>query len=120
MPSERPVRGHLPLPPGHRVPQRVISSTNDITAQLQTIVTQNSFLIPLAAVALVPVQIAGHVLYVATNVPAQIVAQLTGLRGASIFPLLPPPPFTSPEQATPPDTAIRLDCGDGSPLRRHV
>ena len=95
--------------------------TNDITAQLQTIVTQNIFLIrPLAAVALVPVQIAGHVLYVATNVPAQIVAQLTGVRGASIFPLLPPPPFTSPEQATPPDTAIRLDCGDGSPLRRHV
>lgn len=103
------------------LPYYVYTGTNDITAQLQTIVTQNIFLIrPLAAVALVPVQIAGHVLYVATNVSAQIVAQLTGVRGASIFPLLPPPPFTSPEQATPPDTAIRLDCGDGSPLRRHV
>jgi hypothetical protein len=31
-------------------------------------------------------------LYVATNIPAQIVAYLTGVTGASIFPLLPPPP----------------------------
>jgi len=35
---------------------------------------------------------------VATNVPAQILARLTGVTGASIFPLLPPPPFTPPPE----------------------
>lgn len=63
------------------------------------------------------VPVVGDVLYVATNIPAQIVARLTGVTGASIFPLLPPPPFTPPpEQTTAPDTAIRADCGDGSAL----
>jgi hypothetical protein len=61
------------------------------------------------------VPVVGDVLYVATNIPAQIVARLTGVTGASIFPLLPPPPFTPPaEQTTAPDTVIRADCGDGS------
>jgi Type I phosphodiesterase / nucleotide pyrophosphatase len=63
------------------------------------------------------VPVVGDVLYVATNIPAQIVARLTGVTGASIFPLLPPPPFTpTPEQAQAPDTAIRVDCGDGTVL----
>jgi hypothetical protein len=58
------------------------------------------------------VPILGDVLYVATNIPAQIVAYLTGVRGASIFPLLPPEPpsFPSPE-----DTTISLDCAGGDP-----
>ena len=54
----------------------------------------------------------GDILYVATNIPAQIVAFLTGVQGASLFPILPPPPITfTPEEATS-VTALRADCGD--------
>ena len=44
----------------------------------------------------------GDILYVATNVPAQLVAFFTGVYGAEFFPLLPPPPAITfiPEQAT--------------------
>ena len=56
----------------------------------------------------------GDILYVATNVPAQFVAFLTGVHGARLFPLLPPPPITfTPEEATAVDAALRVDCGDG-------
>ena len=60
-----------------------------------------------------PIKIVGDVLYVATNVPAQIVAFLTGVTGARIFPILPPPPPSwpnSPEEAGPAVTTI-LVCG---------
>jgi hypothetical protein len=55
----------------------------------------------------------GSVLYVATNIPAQIVAALTGVTGASIFPLFPPGPPTWPgqEETLAPDTL--LACGGG-------
>ena len=58
----------------------------------------------------------GDILYVATNVPAQVVAFLTGVHGARLFPLLPPPPAITfiPEEATSVDAAFRVDCGDGS------
>jgi hypothetical protein len=49
-----------------------------------------------------PVQLVYDGLYVATNVPAQIVALLTGVSGARLFPLLPPAPpgpFPEPEQS---------------------
>jgi hypothetical protein len=49
------------------------------------------------------------VLYIATNIPAQIVAFLTGVHGASIFPLLPPPPPSFPSTE---DAATLVDCGD--------
>jgi hypothetical protein len=61
-------------------------------------------------------------LYIATNVPAQIVALLTGVTGAGIVPLLPPPPpDVSPTEeadsvllvcAVPGSTAS--SCGDAS------
>ena len=38
-----------------------------------------------------PFAFLGDILYVPTNFVAQIVAMLTGVRGASIFPILPPP-----------------------------
>ena len=46
--------------------------------------------------------------------PREIVARLTGVSGARIFPLLPPGPPTWPgkEEATTLDTAT-LDCGSG-------
>ena len=34
----------------------------------------------------------GDILYVATNIPAQLVAFATGVYGARLFPILPPPP----------------------------
>jgi hypothetical protein len=57
----------------------------------------------------VPVQLVMDVLYVVTNIPAQIVAQLTGVRGASIFPVLPPPrPDFAPVD---PPTLLLVRCG---------
>jgi hypothetical protein len=60
----------------------------------------------------IPIPLLGNVLYVVTNVPAQIVARLTGVTGASIFPLLPPGPPSWPgqEEAITSDTVI-LACG---------
>jgi hypothetical protein len=57
----------------------------------------------------VPVQFVMDVLYVVTNIPAQIVAQLTGVGGASIFPVLPPPrPHFQPAE---PPTLLLVRCG---------
>jgi len=56
-----------------------------------------------------PIKIVGDALYVATNIPAQIVAFLTGVTGARIFPILPPPPPSwpnSPEEVNAPVTKI--------------
>lgn len=57
----------------------------------------------------VPVKILFDGLYVATNVPAQIIALLTGVSGASIFPLLPPPPPDFPSEGAQ-ETVVAL-CG---------
>ena len=55
----------------------------------------------------------GDILYVATNVPAQLVAFGTGVWGARLFPILPPPPAITfiPDQATSVEAAFRTDCG---------
>ncbi len=56
----------------------------------------------------------GDIAYVATNVPAQLVAFATGVYGARLFQILPPPPITfTPEEVTSLDAALRADCGDG-------
>jgi hypothetical protein len=60
---------------------------------------------------LLPFNLVFDGLYVATNVPAQIVAFLTGVTGARIFPLLPPEqPDFAPTPAPTAD-AGRLACG---------
>ena len=58
----------------------------------------------------------GDILYVATNVPAQVVAFVTGVYGVRLFPILPPPPAITfiPEEATSIDAFLRMDCGDDS------
>ena len=85
------------------VPYIVYGLTESLTAGLQQIVDQEIFLIsPLAALAIVPVRLIGNLTYVVTNVVAQIVARLTGVTGASIFPLWPPAP---PSVESPMDTA---------------
>ncbi len=87
------------------VPYYVYGFGNDVVAGVP------SFLV-------VPVKIVFDGLYVVTNVPAQVVAMLTGVTGASIFPLLPPPPpmFPPAEEATLVDAAA-VSCGGapGSP-----
>ncbi len=56
----------------------------------------------------------GDIAYVLTNVPAQLVAFATGVYGARLFEILPPPPITfTPEEVTSLDAALRADCGDG-------
>jgi hypothetical protein len=86
------------------VPYGVNLVTNMITAELQSIAAKNIFVIsPLAQLMTVPVKLVGNVLYAATNVVAQIIARLTGVTGASIFPLfapaLPPLVGTADQQA---------------------
>lgn len=93
------------------VPYIVYGLTESLTAGLQQIVDQDIFLIsPLAALAIVPVRLIGDLTYVVTNVVAQIVARLTGVTGASIFPLWPPAP---PSVESPLDTA-QLCEGDNA------
>lgn len=96
------------------IPYVVYGLTNSLTSALQAIADQDIFLISLLAkLAIVPVQFIGDIAYMATNTGAQIVARLTGVTGASIFPLLPPPPPSFPST---PEEATMLDalsvCGD--------
>jgi hypothetical protein len=55
-----------------------------------------------------------EILYVVTNVPAQLVALATGVSGAQLFPLLPPPPASSfiPPAANDIDPTLFAACGD--------
>ncbi len=96
------------------VPYFVFGITNELASALQGIAEQDIFLISfLARLAILPVQFIGDLAYVATNFAAQIVAGLTGVTGASIFPLWPPaaPSFpTTPEEAT--TLEALLACGD--------
>ena len=97
------------------IPYFIYEFTYDIIGQLQAVASQDIFLVSaLAGLAVVPVQLVGNLLYVVTNIPAQIVARLTGVTGASIFPLVPPPPSTwPPEQTFVPDLAT-LACGSAT------
>jgi hypothetical protein len=81
------------------VPYYVYTFGNDAGAGLP------SFLV-------LPVQLLFDGLYVATNVPAQLVAFATGVSGARIFPLFPPAPpdFPPAEQATAPDSVVLVLC----------
>jgi hypothetical protein len=57
----------------------------------------------------------GDILYVATNTPAQVVALVTGVWGARLFQILPPPPIViTPEGPNSIEAAFRTDCGTPS------
>lgn len=97
------------------IPYYVDNITNGIVAALQGLAAQQIFLIsPLAALAVIPVDIIGDLAYIGTNIVAQIVARLTGVTGASIFPLERPPAPTFPgePEASTPDL-LALTCSDG-------
>ncbi|KRE33070.1 phosphodiesterase [Mycobacterium sp. Soil538] len=97
------------------VPYFVFGATTQLTAGLQDLADQGIPLISLVAkITIIPVQFIGDLAYVATNLAAQIVAKLTGVEGASIFPLWPPaPPSVQPQ---PEEGTTLLDlfavCGD--------
>jgi hypothetical protein len=61
-----------------------------------------------------PFAFLGDILYVPTNFVAQIVALLTGVRGASIFPILPPPaPNWPPDAEQQQATVLVFACRSG-------
>lgn len=98
------------------IPYYVDNIVNGITSALQSLADQEIFLIsPLAALAILPVKLIGDLVYIAVNIPAQIIARLTGVTGASIFPLVRPAPPSfpeSPEESSTPDL-IAVACTDG-------
>ncbi|MDG4666989.1 alkaline phosphatase family protein [Mycobacterium sp. 236(2023)] len=98
------------------IPYYVDNIVNGITSGLQSLADQDIFLIsPLASLAIIPVKIVGDIAYIATNIVAQIVARLTGVEGASIFPLERPatPTFPwPPEESSTPDL-VAVACTDG-------
>ncbi|MGV0875163.1 alkaline phosphatase family protein [Mycolicibacterium sp. XJ879] len=97
------------------IPYFVYTFTYDTIDQLRSIADQDIFLVSaLAGLAIVPVQLVGNLLYVATNIPAQIVARLTGVNNNSIFPLIPAPPSTWPPSPLIPPNLALLTCGDGA------
>nr|MCH9730961.1 alkaline phosphatase family protein [Actinomycetes bacterium] len=71
-------------------PYLVYNFTNDIVAAVEEILPS-----PFAELITVPVQIIGDLIYMVTNIPARIVAKITGV-DTSIFPLLPPAPPSPP------------------------
>ncbi|MGV0717183.1 alkaline phosphatase family protein [Mycolicibacterium sp. XJ662] len=97
------------------IPYFVYTFTYDTIDELRSIANQDIFLVSaLAGLAIVPVQIVGNLLYVATNIPAQIVARLTGVKNNSIFPLIPAPPSTWPPSPLIPPNLALLTCGEGA------
>jgi Type I phosphodiesterase / nucleotide pyrophosphatase len=83
------------------IPYFLVDIVGGIVDDLRGAAAEDTLLSPLAYLAIGPVQFAGDALYVATNVLGQVVARLTGVTGASIFPLLPPdlPELQTPEPA---------------------
>ncbi|MGV0791154.1 alkaline phosphatase family protein [Mycolicibacterium sp. XJ1819] len=110
--DELPVDLHLALEEAIAMNQPPDLITN-VALSLRTIfATIPYFMYDFTGDAL-PIPFLGDFLYVATNVPAQIVARLTGVTGASIFPLLPPPPPSWPGQDQAPQMITVLTCGSG-------
>ena len=80
------------------IPYFLFNFTVDAVDGLKSVAAQNIPVVSfVAALAVAPVQLIGDLGYVATNFIAQIVARITGVTGASIFPLWPPaaPDFPS-------------------------
>ena len=86
------------------VPYLVDQFTTELVGGLQSVAAKNIFLVsPVAQVMTVPVKLVGDLIYAATNVVAQVIAGLTGVTGASIFPLFVPalPPLVGTEDPAP-------------------
>ncbi|MGU3500841.1 alkaline phosphatase family protein [Mycobacterium sp. C31M] len=108
------------------VPYFLGQFVDTVVGGLKSVAGQNIFLVSfLAGAAVGPVEFLGDLGYVATNFVAQIVARITGVTGASIYPFWPPaaPDFTpyDPDQlplltavCADPSTSGIAQCGEGS------
>jgi Type I phosphodiesterase / nucleotide pyrophosphatase len=95
------------------IPYFLVDIVDGLAGGLKSVAGQNIFLVSfLAGAAVLPVRLIGDLGYVATNFVAQIVARITGVYGASIYPFWPPaaPDFPSYTPPAPPNM-LQL-CGD--------
>jgi hypothetical protein len=93
------------------VPYGVNLVANTITDELQSIAAQHIFLVStLAQLLSWPVQLIGDLAYAASNIVAEAVAFLTGVTGATIFPLFVPslPPLVGSADTPAPASACSL------------
>ncbi len=98
------------------IPYFLVDIVDGIVGGIKTVAAQNIPVVSLlAGLAVVPVQFVGDLGYVATNFVAQIVARITGVTGASIYPFWPPaaPDFPSYTPPAPPSMLVGLQvCAD--------
>ncbi len=97
------------------IPYFLVDIVDGIVGGIKSVAAQNIPVVSLlAGLAVGPVRFIGDLGYVATNFVAQVVARITGVTGASIYPFWPPaaPNFPSYTRR-PPSTLVGLQvCGD--------
>ena len=94
------------------IPYFLFNFTIDVVDGLNSVVTQNIPVVSfVAGLAIGPVQFIGDLGYVVTNFIAQVVARITGVTGASIFPLWPP---AAPDFPSILDQLSRLNGAEGA------
>lgn len=98
------------------IPYFLVDIVDGIVGGIKSVAAQNIPVVSLlAGLAVGPVRFVGDLGYVATNFVAQIVARITGVTGASIYPFWPPaaPNFPSYTPPAPPSMLAALQaCAD--------
>lgn len=98
------------------IPYFLVDIVDGIVGAIKSVAAQNIPIVSLlAGLAVGPVAFIGDLGYVATNFVAQVVARITGVTGASIYPFWPPaaPDFPSYTPPAPPSMLVGLQvCGD--------
>lgn len=98
------------------IPYFLVDIVDGIIGGIKSVAAQNIPIVSLlAGLAVGPVRLVGDLGYVATNFVAQIVARITGVTGASIYPFWPPaePNFPSYTPPAPPSMLVGLQaCAD--------
>ncbi len=98
------------------IPYFLVDIVDGIVGGIKSVAAQNIPIVSLlAGLAVGPVAFIGDLGYVATNFVAQVVARITGVTGASIYPFWPPaaPDFPSYTPPAPPSMLVGLQvCGD--------
>lgn len=96
------------------IPYFLVDIVDGIVGGIKSVAAQNIPVVSLlAGLAVGPVRFIGDLGYVATNFVAQVVARITGVTGASIYPFWPPAAPNFPSYTPPPSTLAGLQvCGD--------
>ncbi|WP_228032523.1 alkaline phosphatase family protein [Mycolicibacterium sp. P9-22] len=96
------------------IPYFLVDIVDGIVGGIKSVAAQNIPVVSLlAGLAVGPVRFIGDLGYVATNFVAQVVARITGVTGASIYPFWPPAAPNFPSYTPPPSTLVGLQvCGD--------